>query len=223
MDEWIPSPDDRVSALAEYKQLGRWRTGAANIEGRFRKQWGEARLHLYEKGLVVTAPGGSEWVYHWESTSVLQHLSTLNGRMRDASYTLIGADGAALTVGRGLPAMLPRQLVEYGGTSHTRGPAVVYEASWGPEIQKGVANAQWPLMTARLRRNETLTFGRVALDRDGVTDGRETVSWSAIGKVRTLDGRVHFDDARGRGLLLISASHILNLHLFLALVDWLRA
>ncbi|MEU5418076.1 hypothetical protein ACH4UT_09025 [Streptomyces sp. NPDC020799] len=56
MEEQIPGPDGRVVALAERERLGRWRMVAVNRKGRFRKTWGEARLHLYEEGLIVIDP-----------------------------------------------------------------------------------------------------------------------------------------------------------------------
>lgn len=222
MDEWIPEPDDRVTVLAEQQRLGRWRTGAANVQGSFRKQWGDARLHLYENGLIVTAPENSEWLYRWESTTVLQHLTTLNGKMQDATYTLIGPDGAALTVGRGGNGIFRREYERFGITSYTRGPWVVYERAWGPEIQKGVASAQWPTTVERLRRGETVMFGRISVDHRTVTIGKKSESWTRIAKVRTSNGNVFLEDARGRGLLFTSASKVPNLHLFLALADQLR-
>ncbi|MFE5867122.1 DUF6585 family protein [Streptomyces roseifaciens] len=223
MDEQIPGPDGRVTALAERERLGRWRMVAANRKNRMRRSWGEARLHLYEEGLIVTDPESGEWVYRWESTSVLQNLSTINGAIRDAAYTLIGPDGAALTVGRGIHGLFKRELTAIGVTSHTRGPWVVFEGQWGPEIQQGVLRTQLSTSLERLARGETLTFGRISLDRNSVSFKKKTAGWAQIGDVSISNALVWFNDARGRSLLTgVSVSQVPSLYLLLALAERLR-
>ncbi|MEV6672182.1 DUF6585 family protein [Streptomyces sp. NPDC051162] len=224
MEEQIPGPDGRVVALAERERLGRWRMVAANRTGRFRKTWGEARLHLYEEGLIVTDPeSGGEWVYRWESTSVLQNLSTLNGAVRDAAYTLIGPGGAALTVGRGTHGLFEGKLKAAGVTSHTRGPWILFERSWGPETQNGVLRTQGSIALERVARGETLAFGRISVDRNGVSFKGKTAAWAEIGEVSVSNALVWFRDARSRSLLKgVGVPEVPNLYLLLALADRLR-
>ncbi|RLV08936.1 hypothetical protein CTZ27_09435 [Streptomyces griseocarneus] len=224
MEEQEFRPDGHAAALAERERLGRWRMTAPNRQGTFRKRWGEARLHLYEHGLVVTDPEGLEQVHRWDATAaVLQNLVTVNGALRHSTYTLIDAHGAALTVGRGSPDLLNRHFERLGATSHTRGPGFVYERAWGPEVQKGVASAQLPTAIARLSRGETLAFGAVSLDRDGMSVGKKTESWSRIAEVYLRDGMLKADDASGRLLLIGSGINgIPNLYLLLTLAQQLQ-
>ncbi|MFI9724267.1 DUF6585 family protein [Streptomyces sp. NPDC052396] len=223
MDEQIPGPDAQTMAVAERERLGSWRLTAANRKGRFRKTWGDARLHLYEEGLIVTDPESGEWVYRWESVSVLQNLSTLNGAVRDAAYTLIGPGGAALTVGRGIHGVFDSKLKAAGVTSHTRGPWILLESSWGPEIQKGVLRTQGAPALERLERGETLAFGRVSVDRNSVSFKGKTARWAEIGEVSVSNALVRFRDTRGRSLLGgVDVPEVPNLYLLLALADRLR-
>ncbi|WP_329116593.1 DUF6585 family protein [Streptomyces sp. NBC_01465] len=226
MDEPIAGPDARVTALAEKEGLGGWRMAAANVKGGFRKRWGDDRLHLYENGLVVTAADGGEWVRRWDSTAaVLQHLVTINGgAYRDATYTLIGRDGAALSVGRGGNGLFRRDLDRLGATSHTRGPYIVLEGQWGPEIQQGVTAVQWPLALERLRRGETLDFGPMSLDLAGVREGKYSASWAEIGDLHRYDGKIGFLGTDGRALRpQASVYRMPNAYLFMALVNQLKA
>ncbi|MEU5424960.1 DUF6585 family protein [Streptomyces olivoreticuli] len=223
MDEQIPGPDGRVTALAEQARLGRWRMAAANKKGRFGKAWGDARLHLYEEGLVVTDPEGGEWVFRWESISVLQNLSTVNGSIRDAAYTLIDPSGAALTIGPGMHGLFKRDLAAAGVLSYTRGPWVRYEGQWGPEIQKGILRTQGQTALERLGRGETLRFGHVSLDRNSVSYKGKSAAWTEITEVSVSNASVWIRDARGRSLLnAASVRKVANLYLFLALADRLR-
>ncbi|QLE75710.1 hypothetical protein FGW37_32665 [Streptomyces rectiverticillatus] len=223
MDEQIPEPDGRVTALAERERLGRWRMVAANRQNRLRRSWGEARLYLYDEGLIVTDPENGEWVYRWESTSVLQNLSTINGAIRDAAYTLVGPDGAALTVGRGIHGLFKRDLAAVGVTSHTRGPWIVFEGQWGPEIQQGVLRTQLATSLERLARGERLTFGRISLDRNSVSYKRKTADWAQVGGVSISNAAVWFNNAGGRSLMTgVSVSQVPNLYLLLALAERLR-
>ncbi|GAA1363949.1 DUF6585 family protein [Streptomyces beijiangensis] len=224
MDEPIAGPDEHVTALAEKQRMGGWRMVAANQKGGFRKRWGDARLHLYENGLIVTAPEGGEWVYRWDSTAaVLQNLRSVGGGLQDSTYTLIGADGAALSIGRGTHGLLRREIDRLGVTSYSRGPYVVYEGQWGPEVQKGVAAARWASVLERLRGGETLAFGPIDVDRNGLSMKNETESWSRIKEISTRDGRVSFTGSDGRGVLgVVGIYHVPNLYLLLALVRQLK-
>ncbi|MCC3768738.1 DUF6585 family protein [Streptomyces sp. UNOC14_S4] len=223
MDEQEFRPDGHAAELAERERLGRWRMTAPNQQGTFRKRWGEARLHLYEHGLVVTDPEGLEQVRRWDATAaVLQNLVKVNGALRHSTYTLIDAHGAALTVGRGSNDLLGRHLDRLGATSHTRGPGVVYERAWGPEVQKGVTSAQLPSAIERLSRGETLTFGHVSLDRDGMSAEKKTASWSRIAEVVLRDGMLKAYDASGKLLMISSGiNKIPNLYLLLTLAQQL--
>ncbi|MEU5049245.1 DUF6585 family protein [Streptomyces sp. NPDC021096] len=220
--EPIPAPDGRVAALAEQARLGRWRMGAGDRKGLMGKRWGEARLHLYEEGLVVTDPGGGEWVYRWETTSVYQHLATLNGAIQDATYMLVGPDGAALSVGRGGNGSFKRELPGLGVTSHTRGPFIVYEGQWGPEIQKGVLRTQGNAALERLQRGETLTYGSVSFDRNSVSIKGKSVGWTEVAATQVLHGSLYFNNARNRGVLSCAVPKVANLYLLIALADRLK-
>ncbi|MFD9071905.1 DUF6585 family protein [Streptomyces lasiicapitis] len=220
--EPIPAPEGRVAALAEQARLGRWRMGAGNRAGLTGKQWGDARLHLYEEGLVVTDPDSREWVFRWETTSVHQNLSTLNGMTQDATYMLVGADGVALSVGRGGNGLFKRDLPGVGVTSHTRGPFVVYEGQWGPEIQKGVLRAQGNAALERLQRGETLTYGGVSFDRHSVSVKRKSVPWTEVAAAEVMHGSLTFNNAANRGVLSCAIPKVANLYLLLALTDRLK-
>lgn len=209
--------------MAGEERLGAWRLVAANRKGRFRKTWGDARLHLYDEGLVVTDPERGEWVFRWDSISVLQNLSTLNGAVRDAAYTLIGRDGSAVTIGRGIHGLFESKLKAAGVTSLTRGPYIVLERSWGPEIQQGVLRTQGVAALERLGRGETLAFGRVSVDRDGVSFKGKTARWAEVKEVSILNALVWFNDARGRSMLTgVGVPEVPNLYLLLALADQLK-
>lgn len=58
----------------------------------------------------------------------------------------------------------------------------------GGAIQKAVSNTLWPSYVAGLNNGQRLTFGPLALDRDGLYSGKKTITWKEIKAIKLQQG-----------------------------------
>ncbi|MER5638502.1 DUF6585 family protein [Kitasatospora sp. NPDC002227] len=216
-------PGPAAAALAAERGLGDPVGTFATKPGWINRKWREHRLHLYTGGLVVIGPDSPPVAYDWTHTRALRYYRTVNGGLIDARYTLIGPDGSALNIGPGARPV-PKKLQErLGITSLTRGAPFQYPGDWGDYLQSGITRAQLPTAWSRVTGGETLNFGPFTVDRDGVTDRKRTLAWSAVSEVRTSNGFVKIDGHEKREIsYLESAADVPNLLLFLNLCQQLK-
>ncbi|MEU5656317.1 DUF6585 family protein [Streptomyces sp. NPDC047737] len=214
-------PTEPVTALAEERGLGAWgRATYLPKKGVFLRKWEGSRLYFFDNGLVVTGPEGYRAAYDWETASVLQSISTINGTaVADARYTLFDRSGAAVGIGRGLDMVLPGRREELGITSLVKGAPFTFEGDWGPYIQERIARAQMTRVLERFARGETVRFGAVALSGAGVSVKARSAAWTDLTRIGPSNGHITFPGAhrRGQALPSVLVPHVANLHLFCAI------
>ncbi|CAM5337887.1 DUF6585 family protein [Streptomyces pilosus] len=214
-----PAPTGQVAALARARGLGAWveRTFLPK-KGLFLRKWEGSRLYFFVGGLVITGPGDFAAAYDWRTASVLQSVTSVNGVVQEARYTVFDRSGAAVGLGRGGDMLFPRQHAGLGITSLVKGAPFTFEGDWGPYIQQRIAEERGAEVLADLERGGTVPFGAVTLSRSGVTVQERSAAWDGLGDIRASDGQVLFPDAGGRRQALpsVPATHVANLVLFLA-------
>jgi hypothetical protein len=119
------------------------------------------------------------------------------------AYTLHGADGAKVTL---LGDLIPKA------------------AEWGHAIQNAVTDAQFPAAAAALQRGETLTFGNLSLNADGVVADGKTRPWRQVQKIDVQSGFVSIN-VQGKWLALSTTAvkQIPNVFVFLTVAEYLRS
>ncbi len=208
---------DRARA---HRALGGWLQATyLPKKAMFSRRWEDARLYIFERGLIVTGPEGFQAAYDWASARVLQSITFVNQAVADARYTLIDRSGAAVSIGRGNDLLMPGQRERAGIRSHVKGAPFIHEGTWGPHIQQSIAQAQIQGAADALERGETLGFGPVGLSSTGVSDRKRSVDWGDLGEVHVANGMVGFPDGHRHrpALPSVSVHEIVNLNLFLAL------
>ncbi len=214
-----PAPTEQVAALAEARGLGAWveRTFLPK-KGMFLRKWEGSRLYFFTGGLVVTGPEDFVAAYDWRTASVLQSITTVNGAVQEARYTVFDRSGAAVGIGRGGDMLFPRQHAGLGITSLVKGAPFTFEGDWGPYIQECIAKERGAEVLADLERGEAVRFGAVTLSRTGVTVRERSAVWDGIGEIRASNGQVFFWDAGGRrpALPAVPATQVADLVLFFA-------
>ncbi|MFF5899358.1 DUF6585 family protein [Streptomyces argenteolus] len=207
-----------MTALAEQRGLGAWgRATYLPKKGLFLRKWEGSRLYFFDNGLVVTGPGGYRAAYDWETASVLQSITTVNGSaVADVRCTLFDRSGAAVGIGRGLDMVLPRRREELGIRSLVKGAPFTFEGDWGPYIQQMITGAQMTRVLERLAQGETVRFGAVALSGAGVSVKARSAAWTDLTRIGPSNGHLTFPAAHRRGQALppVPVSHVANLHLF---------
>ncbi|GAB2786052.1 hypothetical protein [Amycolatopsis magusensis] len=212
------APDGSASALAAAHDLGEWAQATYVAKKRlFSQRWADARLHFFARGLVITGPDGFEAAYDWASARVLQSITTVNGGVADARYTLIDPGGAAVSIGRGNDLLLARQRDRLGITTLVRGAPFTYEGTWGPHIQQSITEAQSPGTLAALTRGGTADFGPVKLTREGVSVKNRAAAWPDLEGVHPSNGLLTFAGAHRLALPPVPTHEIINLYLLLDL------
>ncbi|MFI5802523.1 DUF6585 family protein [Streptomyces sp. NPDC051561] len=213
-------PSARSTALAQQAGLGEWKGYTYSPpqglgHGRFR-DW---RLTLYVGGVTVTGGDeGYEGAFGWRDTRVLSYHRTLNGGLTDARYTLLDPRGDGVNIGPGINA-IPRSTRQMIGFEDVvNGAAFYYPNDWGTYLDTCITQVQLPLDAARLQRGETLDFGEFKLGPNGIITRKRRATWAEVAKVTTYDGRVNFDNARGRSAIDPEMiAHIPNFKVFYSL------
>ena len=81
-----------------------------------------------------------------------------------------------------------------------------------------------PVITSAFQAGQTITFGGVQTDRQGITLGKRMLPWSQIKSVTLLGNQlVIYDISQRKPWCRISALSIPNLFLLFALADYARA
>ncbi|OEU96347.1 DUF6585 family protein [Streptomyces oceani] len=219
-----PEPTASASALAERRGLGDWSGYTALPRKRmFSRKWEDARLYLYQGGVVVTGPQGHEAAYDWRSTRVLMNRVTVNGGLMEARYTLVDPAGEALAVGPGGPGLLKSQMTRLGINSMVSGAEFLYPGDWGNAIQEAITRAQLPEALARIQRGGAVEFGDITADGQGLSDRKRTAPWPSISEIGLSNGTFSCSDSRGRALLSMHhVPQIPNVYLLLNLSQRLR-
>ncbi|MFD6280874.1 DUF6585 family protein [Streptomyces sp. NPDC060209] len=212
-------PTESVTALAAERGLGAWvKATYLPRKGMFLRRWEGSRLYFFGRGLVVTGPDGFQAAYDWETVSVLESRSSINGAVADARYTLFDRSGAAVGVGRGVDMIFPRRRETLGITSLVKGAPFTFEGDWGPHIQRRVLLARMPGVLASLERGESVPFGAVRLSAAGVSVKERSATWDDLKEVKPFSGMIGFHDSRRRTVLPgVHTAHVANLYLFLGI------
>ncbi|WP_086821587.1 DUF6585 family protein [Allokutzneria sp. NRRL B-24872] len=215
----VEKPTASVGVLAVEHDLGGWSGGTfAPRKSLFAKQWADARLYLYQRGVVVAGPDGTESAHAWRTARVLQYRVQVDGALVEARYTLIAPDGTAIAMGPGSHSLTKRHLGELGITELTAGAPFLHPGAWGGAIQRGITRAQLPEVLVKVQRGEPVVFGRVIVDRKGLTHKGKVALWRDIADFGLSNGTVYFNDSRARQLFPPEAVHLIpNLDLFLNL------
>ncbi|UGQ15116.1 hypothetical protein LO772_17030 [Yinghuangia sp. ASG 101] len=156
----IPQP---VAAVASARQLGEHSRTFAHRRTVWRKL-NAKRLHLFAHGIVVS--GAEEMIlsFRYDAMTLFQEVvsQSVNGVQTGTfhTYTVLRPDGTKLKL-----------------------PDCVNPEQWGPEIQQGLVNAQFPVAQNAIAQGDRLQFGKLTLDHNGVTTPKGTASWREIQRV----------------------------------------
>jgi hypothetical protein len=168
-----------------------------------------ARVWRYEHGLVHRDGKGRLDVLRWTDVRVLRDITRhyRNGAYTHTSfhYTLRHKDGHQLVLMDG--AFRPGELCVLG-----------------EEIERQVTAVRLPRAMAALEEGKRLEFGTLAVDLDGISNGRDHLPWREVESIDTAEGKVRVKRA-GRWLNWSSTrvSAIPDVFVLLALADALRA
>lgn len=93
----------------------------------------------------------------------------------------------------------------------------------GNTIAEETARMLWPRYIAAYQAGQTLAFGKISLNQQGVNNGKEWLPWHQVREIRINRGYLSFKkegDKQGRVIL---AAEIPNLDVFLALVNGIQS
>lgn len=160
------------------------------------------RVYLFDGGFVYAGGADAARAFTWDQISVLHDIrSTRAGVVSThCRYTVIRRDGA-------------RVMLE-----SDKFPGV---ATFGPEIQKRLTETQYPSTIEAIRAGQTIGFGPITVDVDGISTGDGTTPWNEVEKVSYENGRVSVKPI-GRRSWAIGVGVIPNFFVFVAVVAALR-
>lgn len=197
--ESIPAP---LAVIAAAQQLGEHRRTFAHRRTISRKL-NTKRLHLFEHGIVVSDSDETSLSFRYDSMTLFQKVisQSVNGMQTGVfhTYSLLQPGGAKLTL-----------------------PNCVNPEQWGPEIQQGLVNAQFPIAHDAIVRGERLQFGKLALDRNGVTTTKGTASWFEIQRVQIEQGILVLSKNGGRTWFRLQVHKIPNFYVAYHLMRSMR-
>jgi Family of unknown function (DUF6585) len=121
------------------------------------------RVYLFERGFVFRYPGGTDTVL-WDD--VEQHFERrilMNGIESDHMVDLRLASGKRL--------VLDATIRDIGGLADA--------------IRRGTTASVLARAVPRLKRGESVAFGKLKVGRDGLDNGKETLGWGDVEKLET--------------------------------------
>lgn len=132
----------------------------------------ELAIRTFRDGLTHTHKGKTEAMRWDEMTNVTMSLiNNKNLRAMFYNYTLQSDDGRKITFNYNDQAMQNMQQLN-------------------DTIQSEITTRQLPKAIAAYNAGNTVNFGRLALSKDGLSNGKETISWSEVEEVKLQNGAV---------------------------------
>lgn len=213
----------RAGSAAQQAGLGRPGQAFANTKLGFGWKEKDTGQLVYEfaGGLVSQQVGGRSEVFPWaritQVTRIGRH-ETKNGRYActQFNYKVTRDDGAVMELKGSYvsPNRSSRADPESYGARFNK---------FGDFVAQRVSSMKLPGARGALARGETLTFGLIKINADGVVFKSGVVAWSQIREVQLRDGDLRiFQIDKRLALTGGPVSTIPNLPLFLTLVDEAR-
>lgn len=95
----------------------------------------------------------------------------------------------------------------------------------GNTIADETARTLWPRYIAAYQAGQTLPFGKISLNQQGVTNGKEWLPWSQVREIQITRGYLSLKKVGGKqgNWMGIPASQIPNVDVFMALVNSIQS
>jgi hypothetical protein len=93
----------------------------------------------------------------------------------------------------------------------------------GDTIARETTRLLWPRFIAAYQAGQTINFGQISLNLQGVSNGKELLPWQQVKEIKVKGGFVSIqkDDNHWLKWRTIQASKIPNVNVFLAMVDYI--
>ncbi|MEU8900010.1 DUF6585 family protein [Nocardia sp. NPDC048505] len=172
---------------------------------RIRRKYRDARLELFEHGLV-RAQQGQVRVVRYDTTQLFQRggMSRRSGKAESTvRYDLLDVAGERVEL------------------SHDYS----FQQQWASTIQQAILNIHYPRALAELQAGGRLGFGELWISASEVGDRKTAAPWSRVNSIDLAFGEILAIGVEGRvrDLVNISLSKIPNYVVFRALAEHLRA
>ncbi|GAA4633887.1 hypothetical protein GCM10023196_073230 [Actinoallomurus vinaceus] len=209
--------------VAQEHHLGKLREIFAIQAGLSRKKVN--RVYEFEAGLVRQNHGKAPEAFRWDQLATVHERVTnrYNNGTYDATYftyTLTLANGASTKLDG---FYRDPKLHRNPGFAISANPRGRQYADLGRAVANYVTRAKLPGALESLERGESLTFGDVTIDRNGVRRGRHAAPWVSIQEVKVEKGWITIkQEGKFRPLHKQEVAGIPNFSLFITLVEKLR-
>lgn len=155
------------------------------------------RVYLFSNGFIA-ARGKQSEVFRWDQIQAIWEKVTSNRSGNVFTYTVQRNDGKTSKMGS--------QLVKV--------------RDLGVQIMREVTRLQLPQAKAAYNGGQTLSFGKINVNSQGVNNGKELVPWNQIGNMTVAKGNILIGkDGRQLKWSTVKAADVPNLPVLLALVN----
>ena len=158
-------------------------------------------VNIHEKGFAYSTIFETANVYWEEVTAVWEakRMRERNGPTTHASYTVLLKNGKKLVIDNEL---------------------FKKAEELGDGIQKQVTRCLMPKYIELLRSGGTAKFGKLSINNQGISNGKEMIPWPQVRDIRINLGYFNINkDGKWLAWSSVMAAHIPNLYVFLGLVD----
>ncbi|MVU81547.1 hypothetical protein GPX89_30440 [Nocardia sp. ET3-3] len=170
-------------------------TGLGSLRYRGRNR--AVRLDLFESGFVATRGEGLR-VVRYANTAVRQRIvHYVRTNETYYRYWVTDINGATL--------LLRENFVD--------------PQQWGPAIQVGVTDVQWPDVWADLESGRRVEFGSLWLSNTEIGSDRYSEPWAEIKQIKIAPNRIRIDVEGKPGLPGPATETVPNVYLFRAVAD----
>jgi len=103
-----------------------------------------------------------------------------------------------------------------------QGTPLVNSRDMGIHIMREMTKIHLPQAKMAYEAGQTLTFGKINVNMQGINNGRELVPWNQIGRLTTNNGIINIEkDGRVLKWSSVKAADIPNLSVLIALVNYI--
>ena len=172
--------------------------GAGLLSYRLGQRQRGFRVSIHEKGLSFEQSGLTD-VFRWDHITDIKKNVQRNsrGRVSGLSYTVTADHGRQLSF------------------DHN---TIANADELGMHIQRQVANHKLPEAVSACRAGETLSFGPLSANDEGIARGDETLPWERVGSIELNNQRLIIKEVGEKGnWARIDVSRVPNYYLFLSL------